>query len=401
MNIHFLVWILLSSLFFADVSLCETIENDGDPTSEEPKPTQYTAITTYAELLPERMTHHNLIYVSNQTSASYDDSGKKEDLAAGYEVNVNLMLYVVAAGITPKLNLALVVPYFNKADLEVNRSRLLSSAAYADKVSEKKNEIAQEMVNSNACADLESCLADIEDGASHSSSLPSYGYAAGDVVSDFAASSAESEMMNAGSKGDKGVGDIELGGRYQFYSNSDIGHNSAFQFGVRLPTGEYKELEVDGNIGTGSGKNTLILAYGLDQHIASGLFFAGQNTMEYDLTEGSNDNVSGSRYKGIQNKLALDLGFDCTAINPALRAIGLGAGYDINTQSESTMKISGSKSNSPSSRLDSARVKLVVDGLKQSGIPFTFEASNSVPISGKNASASEEAVFELAFFTAI
>ena len=174
-------------------------------------------------------------------------------LDASYQVSAkyNVQQYVTALeyGISSRFSIGVIVP-------------VVHIQAQASLSSENGHDQARAILENPALASLKPYI----DAYLQKSTLDGLGY---QTPTDFSMT---------------GVGDIEVGGKYQFYKSDDLA--MALQAGVRLPTASHRPDQRNlFDLGSGDGQTDVAVQWMGDYHLNSNLYFGGSTRLTWQLAD--------------------------------------------------------------------------------------------------------------------
>ncbi len=267
----------------------------------DPKRKFYAAIGA-GKTLPEGVMRVRLPFQNVSGEKGFDEDGNFE--SQGFGININAMALAVEYGLTDKISLAFVAPYITKNTAGMNAYNLRkNNRSFKREYDRYKDSVIEILQSQGLCSSIANCEALI--------SNPNYSIPAGQSVTLSTGetvtalpnqpASRQIDRLVAQSvipaEGATGLGDITLGGLYNFYDDDAI--SLSFGGGLRLPTGKFKDVP-SGMRETGDGITDLGLRFNFDYRVAPWMVVALQHQLEYMVAPGKKMKASG-KYNDVTN----------------------------------------------------------------------------------------------------
>lgn len=281
---------LLSTMAMAQDDVA--IENSNAEGAPEAK---YYAATGAGKTLPEGVMRVRLPFQNVSGEEGYDEEGNRE--GQGYGININATALAVEYGVTDKLSLAFVVPYITKSAAGLNAYDLrANNRSFQREYMRYKDAVVGLLQQQGMCSDVDSCEALVAN--------PNYSVPAGQEIILTTGepvtalpnepTSRQIDRLIAQSviplEGETGIGDVELGALYNFYSNDTISLSTGL--GLRLPTGKFESVP-SGMRETGGGILDLGVRFNFDYQPVPWFVFSLQHQFEQMLASGTKTKSSG------------------------------------------------------------------------------------------------------------
>ncbi|SMF55059.1 hypothetical protein [Pseudobacteriovorax antillogorgiicola] len=261
---------------------------------ESPDNKFYSAIGA-GKTLPQGVMRVRLPYQNVYGKEGFDEDGNKEGL--GFEVNINAMALAVEYGLTDKISLAFVAPYIisNKAALNAYDIRN-NNRKFKREYGRYKDAVIAIMLDQNLCSTTAECETKVADPNYAIPVNQNVTLTTGETV--LAASNEPvARQIDAllrqpitPTDGKTGLGDIQLGGLYNFYDDNSI--SMSVGGGLRFPTGEFSEVPA-GMRATGGGVTDLGLRFNFDYRVMPWMVIALQHQFEQMIAKGTKKKNSG------------------------------------------------------------------------------------------------------------
>lgn len=385
--------------------------NKIDPTEElreklERSAKNYYAAAPEGKTLPARVLRVRMPFRVAEATYGYDHKGKKTDI--GVSLRALFSALVLEYGATDSISFQYLMPivYSNKAGLNANVFR--QSKDYKKNYEETIIQIVNTLQKNNECSDMASCRELVLSSSAPASakintSLP---LPNGEILSVnqgvVLKEAADSFVLNAAKPhaGKTGIGDIELGVLWSAISEKSpllkVPIYYSIGAGIRVPTGQYKNVPMPGFRPTGRGTFDGAIRQNLDYVPMPGLVLAWQNQTEKSFTkvkfqkssylDSSKLNTTSPKTYELERKGFRNIGFLKAAwglgnITQDLNMFGLYSTfkYDVDSAEYENGKAASAGRKQAYSTVIGGTLDLL-----SKRIPIQFDVDYEVPTGGKN-----------------
>jgi len=368
----------------------------GQSSNEESKS---GVITPESAVLPANVARFRGVYVNAEGESGFDASGKKTD--SGIEIKAVAGAAIFEYGLNEKISLQFLAPLRKSTSLSVaDKSKFLSNYQIQSKVEQVidgqfaailQNATIAALYNSNTPAPqnipITGTSITIPSGTPVKTYLDTVKQT---LVSSTVASEYEKAKSSAeATKFDKGLGDIELGAKYNFSSQAEPRFSGlplyfSVGLGVRLNSSGYAEAVENGITPFGRGTTDLGLRLNADMDIVSGLQLHLENQTEMMLAKGKT--FSGGKEVDYERVGSRQIGYAKFVLAPgawasAVDMIRFSAKY--NYDNDAKTKTNGVNQTDSAATKRSATYGISYNGFVQN-IPVQVDFDLENPISGKN-----------------
>jgi hypothetical protein len=224
------------------------------------------AVLGAGKTLPEGVMRVRLPYSSYSGEEGYDENGNREK--QGYEASIQATALVGEYGITDRVSLQFVVPYILENKLGMNANDLRkNNYLFRRELDRYKGATANLLQQQGQCSSESACLALLDNPNFTVPGQQEITLTTGEktvaMPNEPALRQIDKLLMRPITPldGDTGIGDVQIGGLYNFYNDGYL--STSLGAGLRLPTGTFEEVP-RGKRGTGGGITDFGLRFNVD-----------------------------------------------------------------------------------------------------------------------------------------
>ena len=326
--------------------------------ADEPKTKKFYSAIGAGKTLPKGVMRVRLPYQNVYGKEGFDEEGNKE--SQGIEINIDAMALAVEYGLTDKISLAILAPFVLRSEAGLNANEIRKNNRKFKREFGRYAEAVQDLLRSqDLCSSTEDCMAKIYSDQYRIPVNQTVTLTTGETVT--ATTDApiyrqiDALLMQpiTPAEGKTGIGDITIGGLYNFYADKNISLSAGG--GLRIPTGEFTDV-AKGERPTGGGILDLGLRFNFDYKAAPWAVVSFQHQFEQMLapgekkkpssiyndqlnqadpttpqaiaigSDGFDNNQKFERF-GVGHDGFIRVGFGLTDIAQALAPVGLGLKY--------------------------------------------------------------------------
>lgn len=245
--------------------------------------------------LPERVLRVRLPFVNTYGKDGFDQDGERKEM--GFDVNIQATALVAEYGLSDRISLQFVAPYVYSNKLGLNAQNLRSNNfLFARERDRYVNSVANMLQERGQCANIEVCADLVANG---NYTLPVEEIITLTTGEEVLANSTDPAMIQidrllmrpiAPLDGKTGIGDLQIGGLYNFLDNGVISLSTGL--GLRLPTGAFADVP-RGQRAIGGGVTDLGARFNFDYQPFRPLVFSVQYQVEQMIAAGKKNKTSG------------------------------------------------------------------------------------------------------------
>ena len=326
--------------------------------ADDPKPEKFYSAIGAGKTLPEGVMRVRLPYQNVYGKDGFDEHRNRE--SQGFEVNIDAMALAAEYGLTDRISLAFVAPFILRSQAGLNANEIRRhNRRFRREFSRYAGAVQGLLQRQGLCSDTQDCMNKIYSDQYRIPVNQTVTLTTGETVLATTDAPVYRQIDNLLMRpiqpidGETGLGDIQLGGLYNFYADNDI--SLSVGAGIRFPTGHFTEV-ARGQRVTGGGVTDLGLRFNFDykpfnwmvvsvQHQVEQMIAAGERKKTSAIandrlneadpasaaaiaigSDGEDNSQKFERY-GLGHDGFLRLGFGLTDISKSLMPVGVGVNY--------------------------------------------------------------------------